>query len=124
MGNKKSAAGCQMPEEPTGQKPTVRQVAQRLLTALARIDAGGDPEGIELGEARHELSVLLASTPSATMLLTGADFDPEAFERIWRSTAVQAAGTHYGWRGVAEAVWAAALDEARSGGTIVARERP
>lgn len=114
MGNKKSAAGCQVAEpDLPSQRPTVRQAAQRLLDALERLDSSDDLSEIEVTEARHELSVLLAATPSAARNLTGADFDPDAFHAIWASNAVQEAGKRYGWRGIAEAVWAAALDEAR-----------
>ncbi|GMG90247.1 hypothetical protein SGO26_09325 [Cupriavidus metallidurans] len=125
MGNKKSAAGCQIPKT-TPSVPTVRQVAQRLLEALDRLTSGtdavgfhgwenglGEPAGDQLEEVRHELEVLLAKTPSQARLLTGADFDPETFERIWQSSEVQRAGKEFGWRGVAEAVWAAAFHEVR-----------
>ncbi|WP_156545722.1 hypothetical protein [Cupriavidus sp. D384] len=42
----------------------------------------GDPAGDDLEEVRHELKFLLASTPSPSRLITGADFDHDAFERI------------------------------------------
>lgn len=115
MGNKKTAAGCQIAEpDLSSQRPTVRQAAERLVQALDRLDAGTDDLAeSEVAEARHELRVLLAATPAAARNLTGADFDPDAFQAIWTSTAVQNAGRNYGWRGIAEAVWAAALDEAR-----------
>lgn len=122
MGNTKSAAGCQAPSVSPA-TPTVRQVAQRLLDALDRLHAGtesqgfhgwenglGEPAGDHLEEVRHELEVLLASTPGQSRLITGADFDPEAFERVWKSEVVQNAATSFGWRGLAEAVWAAAYD--------------
>lgn len=125
MGNTKSAAGCQAPS-PQANAPSVRQVAGRLLAALDRLHAGtestnfhgwenglGEPAGDHLEEVRHELEVLLASTPSQSRLITGADFDPEAFERVWKSEAVQNAATSFGWRGLAEAVWAAAFSEVR-----------
>lgn len=73
----------------------------------------GEPAGDQLEEVRHELEVLLAKTPSQARLLTGADFDPETFERIWQSPEVQRAGKEFGWRGIAEAVWAAAFREVR-----------
>lgn len=114
---------------PQANKPTVRQVAVRLLAAMDRLHAGteskgfhgwenglGEPAGDHLEEVRHELEILLASTPSQTRIITGADFDPEAFERVWKSEAVQRAAGSFGWRGLAEAVWAAAFAEAR--GTI------
>ncbi len=123
MGNKKSAAGCQIHEAPPS-LPTVRQVAQRLLDALDRLNAGtdavgfhgwenglGEPAGDQLEEVRHELEVLLAKTPAQASLLTGADFDSKEFERIWKSSEVQRAGKEFGWRGIAEAVWAAAFQE-------------
>lgn len=115
MGNSNLSAGCQLRQEDdlAGNRPTIRQAAERLLDALDSLDAGADPDGVALGEVRHELRVLLASTPSRAVMLTGADFDPAAFEAIWRSDAVRIAGMNYGWRGIAEAVWAAALEEAR-----------
>ncbi len=122
MGNTKSAAGCQAPSPQTN-VPTIRQVAARLLKAMDRLHVGtesngfhgwenglGEPAGDDLEEVRHELEVLLAATPAQTKLITGADFDPETFERVWKSEAVQRAASSYGWRGVAEAVWAAAFD--------------
>ncbi|MEN7527043.1 hypothetical protein [Cupriavidus sp. DL-D2] len=126
MGNTKSAAGCQFPEERAA-RPTVRQAATRLLDALDRLTSGtevtgfhgwengaGESVGDELEEARRELAILLADTPRQARLLTGADFDPEAFERVWKTEAVQVAGRNYGFRGVAEAVWAAAFREVLS----------
>lgn len=123
MGNTKSAAGCQAPSPQTN-APTVRQVAVRLLKAMDRLHAGtemkgfhgwenglGEPSGDILEEVRHELEILLVATPAQTKLFTGADFDPEAFERAWKSEAVQRAAGSYGWRGLAEAVWAAAFQE-------------
>ncbi|EYS96636.1 hypothetical protein CF68_20070 [Cupriavidus sp. SK-4] len=71
----------------------------------------GEPGGDQLEEVRHELEILLASTPRQTSLITGAAFDPEAFERIWKSEAVQRAASSYGWRGLADAVRAAAFHE-------------
>ena len=125
MGNTKSAAGCQFPESRPA-RPTVRDAARRVLDALERLTAGteapgfhgwenghGEPAGDELEEARRELEVLLAETPHSTLILTDADFDPAAFEKVWRSEAVQLAGTKYGFRGIAEAVWAAAFDNVR-----------
>lgn len=122
MGNTKSAAGCQF-AEPARERPTVRDAARRLLDALEKLTAGteapgfhgwenghGEPAGDEVEEARRELEVLLAATPRQARLLTGAEFDPEAFERVWKSDAVQKAGREYGLRGVAEAVWAASFD--------------
>ncbi|GMG90517.1 hypothetical protein Cmtc_17370 [Cupriavidus sp. TKC] len=73
----------------------------------------GEPARDQFEEVRHELEVLLAKTPSQTRLLTGADFDPATFQRIWQSSEVQRAGKEFGWRGVAEAVWAAAFRKAR-----------
>lgn len=121
MGNTKSAAGCQFAEQ-TEARPTVRDAARRLLAALDKLTVGteapgfhgwenglGEPAGDEVEEARRELEVLLAETPRQSQLLTGADFDPDAFERAWKSEAVQAAGRNYGFRGVAEAIWAAAF---------------
>ncbi|KWW32397.1 MULTISPECIES: hypothetical protein [Cupriavidus] len=126
MGNTKSAAGCQFPAPPLINRPTVRQAAKRLLVALERLSDGmeapgfhgwengnGDQVGDEVEEARHELEVLLAETPRASQLLTGADFDPSAFEAVWRSDAVQLAGRDYGFRGIAEAIWAAAFCQAQ-----------
>lgn len=122
MGNTKSAAGCQF-AEPAQERPTVRDAARRLLDALEKLTAGteapgfhgwenghGEPAGDEVEEARRELEVLLAATPRQARLLTGAEFDPVAFERVWKSDAVQKAGREYGFRGVAEAVWAASFD--------------
>jgi hypothetical protein len=94
-------------------RPTVRQSARRLLDVLDRLDASDDNAAIELAEARHELAVVLASTPSQAKMLTGVDLDPDAFERVFRSTTVIRAGTNFGWRGIAEAVWAAAVAECR-----------
>nr|WP_315596072.1 hypothetical protein [uncultured Cupriavidus sp.] len=124
MGNTKSAAGCQAPS-PTANAPTVRQVAVRLLEAMGRLHAGtesngfhgwenglGEPAGDYLEDVRYELEILLASMPSQTRLFKDADFDPEAFERVWKSEAVQRAASSYGWRRLAEAVWAVALQEA------------
>ncbi|MBU69005.1 MAG: hypothetical protein CL858_26795 [Cupriavidus sp.] len=126
MGNTKSAAGCQIPV-PKSSVPTVRQVAARLLEAMDRLHVGtesnsfygwenglGEPAGDTLEEVRHELQILLAATPAQTKLVTGADFDPEAFERVWLSEAVQRAASSFGWRGLAEAVWAAAFREVLS----------
>ncbi|AVA38199.1 hypothetical protein [Cupriavidus metallidurans] len=126
MGNTKSAAGCQFPAPPLINRPSVRQAAKRLLVALERLTDGmeapgfhgwengnGDQVGDEVEEARHELEVLLAETPRASQLLTGADFDPSAFEAVWRSDAVQRAGRDYGFRGIAEAIWAAAFFQAQ-----------
>nr|WP_315595521.1 hypothetical protein [uncultured Cupriavidus sp.] len=126
MGNTKSAAGCQFATPSPADRPTVRQAARRLLDALTCLTAGteaagfhgwengdGEPVGDAIEEARRELEVLLAETPHAVQLLTGADFDADAFESVWRSEAVQRAGRDYGFRGVAEAVWAAALEQAR-----------
>lgn len=76
----------------------------------------GQPAGDAVEEARQELEVLLAETPRLMQILTGADFDPAAFEKVWRSDAVQNAGQRLGHRGIAEAVWAAAFDQVR--GTI------
>ena len=108
MGNTKSAAGCQAPS-PTRDVPTVREAAARLLEATDRLLAGtetagfhgwenglGEPAGDYLEEVRQELEVLLASTPVQTRLITGADFDPEAFERVWMSEAVQRAASCFG----------------------------
>lgn len=127
MGNTKSAAGCQIPV-PQPSAPTVRQVAARLLEAMDRLHTGtesdsfhgwenglGEPAGDSLEEVRHELQILLATTPAQTKLVTGADFDPEAFERVWISETVQRAASSFGWRGLAEAVWAAAFQEAQEG---------
>lgn len=134
MGNTKSAAGCQAPSPQTN-VPTVRQVAVRLLAAMDRLHAGtestsfhgwenglGEPAGDDLEEVRHELEILLAATPAQTRLMTGADFDPESFERVWNSEAVQRAASSYGWRGLAEAVWAAAFVE--SAGIIAPSSTP
>jgi hypothetical protein len=71
----------------------------------------GEPAGDAVEEARRELEVLLAETPHQSRILTGADFDPEAFERVWKTEAVQTAGRDFGFRGVAEVVWAAAFAE-------------
>lgn len=121
MGNTRSAAGCQFPE-PVQARPSVRDAARRLLDALDNLTAGteapgfhgwenghGEPAGDAVEEARRELEVLLAETPRQSRLLTGADFDPSAFELVWKTEAVQRAGRHFGFRGVAEAVWAAAF---------------
>lgn len=43
--------------------------------------------GASAKHLRHELDILLASTPSQTRLITGVDFDPKAFERVWKSEA-------------------------------------
>lgn len=121
MGNTKSAAGCQF-ETPAPSRPTVRQAAKRLLDALDRLTAGteapgfhgwengnGELVGDEVEEARRELELLLAETPRQAQILTGADFDPAAFEEVWKLEAVQSAGRNFGFRGVAEAVWDAAF---------------
>lgn len=134
MGNTKSAAGCQFAAPPPN-RPTVRQAAKRLLVALERLTDGmeasgfhgwengrGEPAGDAVEEALHELEVLLAETPRASRLLTGADFDPAAFEAIWRSDAVQQAGRNYGFRGIAEAIWAAAFDQVRDLNATPTRE--
>lgn len=126
MGNTKSAAGCQFSAPPLVNRPSVQQAAKRLLAALERLTDGleapgfngwenghGNPVGDEVEEARHELEVLLAETPRASQLLTGADFDPNAFEAVWRSDSVQRAGRNYGFRGIAEAMWAAAFCQVR-----------
>jgi hypothetical protein len=94
-------------------RPTLRQSARRLLSVLERLDAGDDGAALELAEARHELEVVLASTPAQAKMLTGVELDPDAFEKVFRSTAVIQAGTNFGWRGIAEAVWAAAVEECR-----------
>lgn len=73
----------------------------------------GEPAGDLVEEIRRELEVLLADTPRSTQLLTGADFDPAAFDAVLRSEAVQRAGRDFGFRGVAEAVWAAAFAHVR-----------
>lgn len=121
MGNTKSASGCQFPEERAA-RPTVRQAAKRVLDALDRLTTGtevagfhgwengaGEPVGDELEEARRELEILLAETPRSMYVVAGADFDIPAFEEVWRTAAVQDAGRKYGFRGVAEAVWAQAF---------------
>lgn len=121
MGNTKSASGCQF-AEPTAARPTVRDAARRLLAALDKLTAGtealgfhgwenglGEPAGDEVEEARRELEVLLTEAPRQSRLITGADFDPDAFERVWKTEAVQKAGRDFGFRGVAEAIWAASF---------------
>lgn len=121
MGNTKSAAGCQT-HEPRPARPTVHQAARHLLEALDRLLAGtearsfhgwengyGELAGDELEEARRTLEVLLAGTPYDARLLTNADFDVDAFNRAWHSERVQTAGKKFGWRGVAEAMWAVAF---------------
>ncbi|MFC4519107.1 hypothetical protein [Cupriavidus pinatubonensis] len=123
MGNSKQAAGCQVSATSDTCAPTVRQAARWLLEALDRLTAGediagfhgwenalGEPAGEWVEEARHQLEVLLAATPAERQLLTNADFDVDAFESVWHSTRVQDAGRHLGWRGIAEAVWAAAFE--------------
>ncbi|MCP3023246.1 hypothetical protein [Cupriavidus basilensis] len=116
MGNSKSAAGCQAAAPPAGhtpQTPTIEQAAKRLLDALDCLAAGspgfsgwenaaGDPAGDQVEDARHELRELLRRPRVLP--------DAEAFERIYRSPAVQTSGQNYGWRGLAEAVWRAAID--------------
>jgi len=124
MGNSKSAAGCQA--APNVQAPTVRQAAERLLAALDNLARGseipgfagwengyGEPAGDAVDEARHELRALLARPTALYRSFTDEEFEPEIFERIWRSDEVQNAGQSSGWRGIAEAVWAAALREFR-----------
>lgn len=126
MGNTKTAAGCQFTEERPA-RPNVRQAARRVLDALERLTAGteapgfhgwenghGEPAGDDLEEARRELELLLSETPRAAGLLTGADFDVDAFELVFRREEVQRAARDYGFRGVAEAMWAAAFDQVRA----------
>lgn len=133
MGNKKSAAGCQMPALDQARQPTLAQAAQRLLDALDHLAAGGEapgfagwenghgePAGDAVDAARHELRTLLARPPAVPRNLTGPEFDnAEAFEAVWRSDAVQTAGQHAGWRGVAEAVWRAVHARAEAGATPI-----
>lgn len=128
MGNSKSAAGCQA--APGVQAPTVRQAAERLLAALDILARGseipgfagwengfGEPAGDAVDEARHELREVLARPTTLYRSFTDEEFEPEIFERIWRSSEVQDAGRSTGWRGIAEAVWASALREFRAGAT-------
>lgn len=135
MGNTRSAAGCQFPELRQA-RPTVRDAARRLLDALEQLTAGteapgfhgwengyGEPAGEALEEARRELKILLASTPHQAQLLTGADFDPAAFNEVWKRDDVQRAGRDYGLRGVAERIWAAAFELARGPCAVTPEER-
>lgn len=98
MGNKKSAAGCQSPADPPA--PTVRQAAQHLLDAITLLfddpegvgfhgweNSRGEPVGDVVEDARQQLALVLAATRQPR-LLTGANFDEEIFEQIWRSEAV------------------------------------
>lgn len=120
MGNSKQANSC-LSGRPT-QTPTIRQAAARLMDALDRVAAeqpcgfmdwegeDGAPLGAELEEARHELRTLLARAPAAPPPMTGVTLDADAFEQVWKSDRVQEAGRAYGWRGIAEVVWAAAME--------------
>lgn len=104
MGNTNSTTGRQFPNYRPA-RPTVRDAARRVLDALERLTAGteapgfhgwenglGEPAGDELEEARRELEVLLAEAPHSTQSLTGADFDPAAFD----SVRVPSASVHQG----------------------------
>lgn len=117
MGNSKLSTPRPEELDLAAARPTIRQSAGRLLAILDRMDGGDDTAGLELAEACHELRVLLAATPRQTSILTGVDLEPEAFEKVWKSNEVLQAGRNYGWRGIAEAIWAAAIDECRGAST-------
>lgn len=105
----RSAAVCRCHLRPPDIPMVVRQVAMRLLGALDQLHDGtevplpwlGKRTGRAgrrscVGEVRHEAEVLVASTPAHSRLnYGGANFEPDAFGRVWKSEAVQRAASFY-----------------------------